>query len=147
MNAIKVDLMDKVAVVTGSNRGIGRGIAEGLADAGASIAIAARRLDMCTAACRQITERTGVKTFPGRCDVTRGEDIRNLVNEVILAFGHIDILVNNSGTGGSEKPILKMPESKWDQVLDINLKGRNASGARGRLDAFRQSRPRAQWCR
>jgi NAD(P)-dependent dehydrogenase (short-subunit alcohol dehydrogenase family) len=123
MNLPYFNLTGKGAIVTGGATGIGRGIAEGLADAGANIAIAARRLDMCTAACREITERTGVKTFPGRCDVTESEDIRNLVDDVIHEFGHIDILVNNSGTGGSEKPILKMSESNWNQVMDINLKG------------------------
>lgn len=123
MNMPYFDLTGRVAIVTGGATGIGRGIAEGLADAGASIVIAARRLELCQAACEEIARRTGVKTLPGRCDITEKEEIRNLVDHVIHEFGHIDILVNNSGTGGSEKPILTMSESDWDRVLHINLKG------------------------
>ena len=123
MNLPYFDLAGKVAIVTGGATGIGRGIAEGLADVGASIAIAARRQEVCAAACREIAERTGVQTFPGRCDITDKEDIRRLVEDVTKEFGRIDILVNNSGSGGSEKPILKMSESNWDQVIAVNLKG------------------------
>lgn len=117
------DLTGKVAVITGGATGIGRGIAEGLADAGAGIVIAARRLEKCEEACEEIRARTGVKTFPHRCDITKSHDIEDLVNDAVKEFGHIDILVNNSGIGGSEKPILKMTEEAWDSVLDTNLKG------------------------
>ena len=117
------DLTGKVALITGGATGIGRGIAEGLADAGASIVIAARRLDKCEEACQVIHERTGVKTFPYRCDITDKNQIQELVEAVIKEFGHIDILVNNSGIGGSEKPVLKMSDEDWDRVIDINLKG------------------------
>lgn len=117
------DLTGKVAIITGGATGIGRGIADGLAEAGSDIVIAARRLDKCQEACREIRERTGVRTLPLQCDITHGEDIDTLVQSVMATFGHIDILVNNSGTGGSEKPILKMREVDWDSVVDTNLKG------------------------
>jgi NAD(P)-dependent dehydrogenase (short-subunit alcohol dehydrogenase family) len=117
------DLTGKVALITGGATGIGRGIAEGLADAGASIVIAARRLDKCEEACQVIHERTEVKTFPHRCDITDKNQIQELVEAVIKEFGHIDILVNNSGIGGSEKPVLKMSDEDWDRVIDTNLKG------------------------
>ncbi len=117
------DLRHKVAIVTGGATGIGRGIAEGLADAGASVVIAARRMETCQEACREITKRTGVRTLPHRCDITIGDEVGALVNDVMGAFGRIDILVNNSGTGGSEKPILKMTDKDWSSVIDINLKG------------------------
>ncbi|MCK4791672.1 MAG: SDR family oxidoreductase [Desulfobacteraceae bacterium] len=123
MNLPYFDLTDKVAIITGGATGIGRGIAEGLADAGASIVIAARRLKKCEEACKEVKERTGIKTLPHQCDITNGREIEEFVEDVIRKFGHIDILVNNSGTGGSEKPILKMTEDDWDRVNDTNLKG------------------------
>lgn len=123
MNLPYFDLTDKVAIITGGATGIGRGIAEGLADAGASIVIAARRLKKCEEACKEIKKRTGIKTLPHQCDITNGREIEEFVEDVIREFGHIDILVNNSGTGGSEKPILKMTEDDWDRVNDTNLKG------------------------
>jgi NAD(P)-dependent dehydrogenase (short-subunit alcohol dehydrogenase family) len=117
------NLQGKVAIITGGATGIGRGIAEGLADAGADIVIAARRFKKCEQACQSIAARTGTKTLPVRCDISDPAQIDALVSRVMAQFGQIDILVNNSGVGGSEKPILKMDEKDWDQVIDINLKG------------------------
>ncbi len=123
MNLPYFDLTGKVAIISGGATGIGRGIADGLAEAGADIVIAARRLEKCETACREINEKTQVKTFPCRCDITDTKEIETLANDVVKKFGHIDILVNNSGVGGSEKPILEMSENDWDWVVDINLKG------------------------
>ena len=123
MNLPYFDLTGKVAIVTGGATGIGRGIAEGLADAGAGIVIAARRLEKCKEACEEITERTGVKTLAHGCDVTSKQDIQALVDDVIKEFGHVDVLVNNSGSGGSEKPILEMSKEEWDVTIHTNLTG------------------------
>lgn len=117
------DLTGKVAIITGGATGIGRGIAEGLADVGAAIVIAARRLQKCETACQEIAQRTGIRTFPCRCDITDRQQVSAMVDSVIAAFGRIDILVNNSGTGGSEKPILKMTDEDWNRVIETNLKG------------------------
>lgn len=115
------DLSGNVAIITGGAAGIGRGIAEGLADAGASIVLAARRLKACAEACEEIRARTGVKTMPLRCDVTKKAEIGRLVLDTEKEFGRIDILVNNSGIGGSEKPILDMANADWDGVIGTNL--------------------------
>lgn len=123
MNLSYFDLTGKVAIITGGAAGIGRGIAEGLADAGAAIVIAARRLEKCQMACKEIADRTGVATLPHQCDITDRRQVATLVDGVVAEFGHIDILVNNSGTGGSEKPILKMTDEDWNRVIDTNLKG------------------------
>jgi NAD(P)-dependent dehydrogenase (short-subunit alcohol dehydrogenase family) len=117
------DLKGKTAIISGGATGIGRGIAEGLAEAGANIAIAARRLEKCEKACMEIEEKTGVRTLSHRCDITRVREIEDLVDDVMEAFDRIDILVNNAGTGGSEKPVLKMSDEDWDHVLDTNLRG------------------------
>jgi NAD(P)-dependent dehydrogenase (short-subunit alcohol dehydrogenase family) len=122
MNLPYFDLAGKVALISGGATGIGRGIADGLAEAGASVAIAARRLEMCEDACRGIKEKYGVETFPARCDITQASDIAATVGCVLERFEHVDILVNNAGIGGSEKPILKMSEADWDRVLGTNLK-------------------------
>ncbi len=116
------DLSDKVAIISGGATGIGKGIASCLAEAGANVVIAARRLEKCQETCKEIEKETGVRTLACHCDVTKAKEIEDLVQEVIKIFGQVDILVNNSGIGGSEKPILKMNEGDWDDVLDTNLK-------------------------
>ena len=116
------NLQGRVAIITGGATGIGRGIAEGLADVGAGIVIAARRLEKCEQACQSIAARTGVATLAVHCDISDSDQINALVDRVMAQFGQIDILVNNSGVGGSEKPILKMDEKDWDYVIDTNLK-------------------------
>lgn len=123
MNIPYFDLSGKIAVVTGGATGIGRGIAEGLADAGATIVLGARRTDVLDKACSEITERAHVNTYPHRLDITSTKEIEVFVDDVIKKFGQIDILVNNSGVGGSEKPILKMTEEDWDSTVNINLRG------------------------
>jgi NAD(P)-dependent dehydrogenase (short-subunit alcohol dehydrogenase family) len=116
------DLTGKVAIVTGGYHGIGRGIAEGLAEAGANIVICARNSQRCAEACEEIG-KMGVRTLGVRCDITRAEEIAEMVRKTAEGMGRIDILVNNAGVGGSEKPILKMSEEDWDCAVDIDLKG------------------------
>ncbi len=117
------DLTGRVAIITGGATGIGRGIAEGLADAGANIVLAARRIEKCEEACKEITKRTGVRALAHKCDITKNDQIETLVKDVAADLGHIDILVNNSGVGGNERPILEMTDEDWTTVVDTNLKG------------------------
>ena len=123
MNLPYFDLTGKVAIVTGGATGIGRGISEGLADAGATIVLASRRVNVLEEACMEISDRTGVATYPHRLDITSTEEINTLVGDVVTKFGHIDILVNNAGVGGSEKPILEMTEEDWDYTIATDLRG------------------------
>ncbi len=116
------DLSGRVAVITGGATGIGRGIAEGLAEAGANIVIGSRRLDKCTEACREITEKTGVQTLPLAFDVKDSNSTDKFVNQIMRSMDQIDILVNNAGIV-EEKPILEMEEEAWDLMLNTNLKG------------------------
>jgi len=117
------DLTGKVAIITGGATGIGRGIADGLAEAGATVVLGARRVNILEDACREIAEQTGASTYPHRLDITSTEEVNALVDDVIEKFGHVDILVNNAGVGGSEKPILKMSEEDWDRTVNIDLRG------------------------
>ena len=116
------DLTGKVAIITGGYQGIGRGIADGLAEAGAGIVIGARNYERCVEACTEIG-KMGVRTLAVRCDITKPEEVENLVRRTVQETGKLDILVNNAGVGGSEKPILKMSDEDWDIPLDIDLKG------------------------
>lgn len=111
-----------MAVVTGGYHGIGRAIAEGLAEAGADIVICARNYDRCVEACLEI-EKMGVKVLPIRCDIRKTEDVENLVIQSVREMGKINILVNNAGVGGSQKPILNMSDEDWDDVINIDLRG------------------------
>ncbi len=116
------DLSEKVAVVTGGYWGIGYGIAEGLAEAGADIVICARHFDRCQEACLQI-EKLGVKALPIRCDVSKTDEVENLIGTTVKEFGKIDILVNNAGTTGSAKPVVEMSKEAWDETVAIDLTG------------------------
>jgi NAD(P)-dependent dehydrogenase (short-subunit alcohol dehydrogenase family) len=116
------DLTGKVAIVTGGYHGIGRGIAEGLAEAGSNIVICARNYDRCVEACSEI-EKMGVKAFPIQCDIRKAGDVENLITQTIQKMGKINILVNNAGVGGSEKPVLEMSDEEWDDVMNIDLRG------------------------
>lgn len=123
MNLPYFNLTGKVAIITGGATGIGRGLAEGLADAGATIVLCARRMNVLEEACLEIAGRTGVPTYPHRLDITSTEEISALVKDVTERYGHIDILINNAGVGGSEKPILKMTEEDWDMTVATDLRG------------------------
>src|SRR5947208_2971604 len=112
----------RVALVTGGARGLGRGIAEDLAEAGATVALSARGVDSALAVARSIAQATGQKALGLRADVTRGEDVRGMVDQVLQAFGRLDILVNNAGIN-IRGPIEQLSEEDWDQVIDTNLKG------------------------
>jgi gluconate 5-dehydrogenase len=113
-------LEERVAVVTGGGRGIGKFIAKGLAEAGASVVLASRKIVNCIAAAKEL-EALGVKALPVKCDLEKVEDIDNLVKKTMESFGRIDILVNNAGlTWGA--PTLEYPLDKWEKVINVNLR-------------------------
>lgn len=114
-------LQDKVAVVTGAARGIGRAIAVRFAAEGARIAIFDLREAEAQDAVRQIEAAGGEVIFLST-DVSNGEQVAAAVDAVIGRWGHIDILVNDAGICPFAG-FLEMPESLWDRVLDTNLKG------------------------
>lgn len=116
-------LKGKVAAITGGHSGIGKGIAEGLAEAGADVVIGARRFELCQQVASEISAKTGVKSLPVKCDITRTEDADNLITATIKEFGKIDILVNSAGVGGVEKPVIQMSDEEWDSTLNANLRG------------------------
>ena len=113
------DLSNKVAIVTGGNSGIGLGMARGLAEAGATVAIAARNEANSQQAVKEL-EDAGGQAFAVPCDVTDGDAVQAMVETVLERCGRIDILVNNAGTTVRKRPE-EMAYEEWRLVLDTNL--------------------------
>ncbi|MDU7885128.1 MAG: 3-oxoacyl-[acyl-carrier-protein] reductase [Clostridium perfringens] len=115
-------LKDKVAIVTGGTRGIGRAIALKLADQGANIVINYRNSDKEAEELKSILEGKGVKVLTVKCDISNFEDSKNLMDKCKEVFGKMDILVNNAGIT-KDTLIMRMKEEDFDNVIDVNLKG------------------------
>lgn len=115
-------LKDKVAVITGGTRGIGRAIALKLAKEGANIAINYRSSDKEAEELKKILEEEGVKVLTIKGDVSNFEEAKNLMEKCKEFFGKIDILVNNAGIT-KDTLIMRMKEEDFDKVIEVNLKG------------------------
>ncbi len=116
-------LEGRVALVTGSARGIGAALAVGLAEAGADIAVSdmASRLELARDTQARI-EAIGVKNSAYELDVLNVDGIRSAVERIVEDFGRLDILINNAGIR-IPKPALEVTEEDWDATVDTNLKG------------------------
>ncbi len=119
---IKIDLSGKTAIITGSARGIGRAIAEKLAEAGANIVVSDITAETGEATAKEISEKYNVKTIFVEANVTKEEDNVKLVDKAIETFGSLDIMVNNAGIT-KDGLFMRMSESDFARVVDINLKG------------------------
>ncbi len=113
-------LTDKVAVVTGSGRGIGKGIALGFADVGADVVVSARSAAEIEAVAAEIRGK-GRRALAVPTDTRNIDQVKNMVDRAIAEFGKIDILVNNAG-GAFGAPFLQVSENAWDAVIRENLK-------------------------
>jgi len=115
-------LKDKVTVVTGSSRGVGRAVALGFAEEGANVVVNYTSNAKAAAEVVQQIEAMGCKAIAVKADVAQKADADMLIAKTIEAFGRIDALVNNAGF---TRPalMLKMSEDQWDQVVDIHMKG------------------------
>ncbi len=115
-------LEGRTAVVTGGSRGIGHAIAVGLAQEGADVAVNyVSKPDLAEAVAKEI-QALGRKGMAVRGDVSDMESTKAMMNQVLAAFGHVDILINNAGIT-SDKTFAKMDLAAWRQVLSINLDG------------------------
>jgi 3-oxoacyl-[acyl-carrier protein] reductase len=113
-----MSLADRVAIVTGGGRGIGRAIALRLAEAGANIVV--NDIEPVEAVIKEI-KAMGRQALPVVADVSSASEVERMVAEAISAYGRIDILVNNAGIA-RDQLLLRMTEEDWDRVLAVDLK-------------------------
>jgi NAD(P)-dependent dehydrogenase (short-subunit alcohol dehydrogenase family) len=111
---------DKIVVVTGGGRGIGRAIALAFGEAGASVVVAARNVNLLEEVVKEI-KAMGGDAFYARCDLTRDEDIFSLVKKTLDQYGRIDILVNNAGISPWVKKSEEVTKEMWEEVIQVNL--------------------------
>jgi NAD(P)-dependent dehydrogenase (short-subunit alcohol dehydrogenase family) len=113
-------LEGKVALVTGSSRGIGRAIAEQLARAGARVVISSRKLDACQKV-RDSLKAEGHEAIAIACNVGRREELGELVMRTLEEWGRIDVLVANAATNPHYGPLSTVTEDAWNKILSTNL--------------------------
>jgi 3-oxoacyl-[acyl-carrier protein] reductase len=115
-------LKDKIALVTGSSRGVGRAVAVGFAKEGANVVVNYTSNEKAANEVVEIIQSMGSKAIAVKADVAQKAKAEDLVNSAIDTFGRLDILVNNAGFTRPAM-MIKMTEDQWDQVVDIHLKG------------------------
>jgi len=113
----RFDLAGRIALVTGGGSGIGLGIAKGLSEAGATLVLAGRRLDIVGSAAAALPSAAAMPL-----DVTDRTAIDTTIAEIVRRYGKLDILVTSAGTN-RRLPTLEYDEASWDAVIDTNLKG------------------------
>ena len=121
MTLTSFSLTDKVVLVTGAGRGIGKSIALACAEAGADVALGSRTLSEIEQVAEQIRQ-TGQRAEAWSLDVTQVASIQAFVGETLGAFGRVDVLVNNAGFN-KIKPALEVTEDEFDYIVDVNYKG------------------------
>lgn len=116
-----VDLIGKIAIVTGAATGIGFGIAGALSESGATVAIA----DLNAGAARRAADALGGPAISIACDVADPETVERAVAQVVEELGGVDLLVNNAGLhlGGYVRPVSELPVEDWRRLLDVNVLG------------------------
>ena len=109
-------------MITGAALGIGRAIATRMAQEGAAVALLDLHDDVGADLAADLAAR-GSKARYWRCDVSREADVSTVLQEVVAAYGRLDVLVNNAGVAGANKPTHELTEAEWDYVQAVNVKG------------------------
>jgi len=117
------DLTDKVAVVTGGSRGLGREICLAYARHGATVVVASRKADACVALADEITRETGREALGVGCHVGDWAQCDALADTVRDRLGRVDVLVNNAGSSPVYPSLAEVSEELFDKVLAVNLRG------------------------
>jgi NAD(P)-dependent dehydrogenase (short-subunit alcohol dehydrogenase family) len=117
------DLTDRVAVVTGGSRGLGKEMVLAFARAGADVVIASRNLDSCEKVAEEVRATTGRRALPVSAHVGRWDAMDDLVATVYDEFERVDVLVNNAGMSPLYDGLVNVSEALYDKVFDVNLKG------------------------
>ena len=114
-------LRDKISVITGAGRGIGRSIAFAFADEGSHLVLVARSREQLENAAQEIGQRGG-KALPVTCDVSSPQEVQDLARVVQAEFGQVDVLVNSAGISKRAR-LLEYNDETWLEVIRINLFG------------------------
>ena len=117
------DLTDRVVLVTGGSRGLGREMAFAAAHCGADVVIASRKYDTCVATAEEITAATGRAALPYAVHVGRWDELDGLVDAAYERFGKVDVLINNAGMSPLYESLGSVTEKLFDSVVNLNLKG------------------------
>jgi NAD(P)-dependent dehydrogenase (short-subunit alcohol dehydrogenase family) len=117
------DLTDRVVLITGGSRGLGREMAFAAASSGADVVIASRNLDSCVLTAEEVSAATGRVAFPYQVHVGRWEQLEGLVDATYDRFGKVDVLVNNAGMSPLYDSLSSVTERLFDAVVNLNLKG------------------------
>ena len=115
------DLAGKVAIVTGSTKGIGKAMAEALAEHGAKVVITSRKADLCDEIASDINNAGGM-AIAVPCNVSRKEDMDNLLSTTRNTWGQIDILILNAGVNPFYGSALDIPDDAFDKTMEVNVK-------------------------
>ena len=115
-------LKDKVALITGAGRGIGKAVALAYAREGAKLAICARTEPEIAQSAQEI-EAIGAECLALTCDVSEEESVGKLIDAVQKRFGRIDVLINNAGVMTRPAPVTELEVRKWDYTIAVNLRG------------------------
>jgi dehydrogenase/reductase SDR family protein 4 len=121
MTASLFDLTGKVALITGSTRGIGKSIAQELGRAGARIAVSSRKADACEAVRKEL-EQEGLQVLAQPCNVSRKEDLQALVDATRAKWQRIDIVVANAASNPYYGPLTGIPDEAFDKIMANNVK-------------------------
>jgi len=117
------DLVGKVALLTGSSKGMGRAMAEGLAEHGARVVISSRKLDQCEATAEEINARYGAgSAIAIACNAGRKDELQRLVDTTRERLGSIDISIGNAGVNPFYGSITDIPDDAFDKTLSTNVK-------------------------
>lgn len=116
------DLTGKVAIITGSTKGIGRSIAEQLAKCGAKVVISSRKAEACEAVTAELVAQ-GYEAIAVPCHVGRKEDLQRLVDATLSQWGRIDVLVCNAATNPVYGPTSEISDDAFSRIIDTNVKG------------------------
>ena len=114
-------LKNKVAIVTGASRGIGRSVAQEISKSGAHVVCVSRSKDDLLKISKKLNDE-GFSSSSFVCDVSNSNDFKKLIDDTVSKFNQVDILVNNAGIT-KDNLIMRMSESDWNTVIDVNLKG------------------------
>ena len=114
-------MKDRVVVVTGSSRGIGRSIAEEMARAGAKVVISSRKIEACNEL-RDALRAEGADATAVACNAGRKDELQRLVDKTLEIYGRIDCVVSNAGINPVYGPLKDLPDEAWDKVMSTNVR-------------------------